>query len=140
MSTSCYEGSKLGDPLVFFLSSSSSSFLRLGFSTTHSSYISISLPDIPGEKREKRGERRCTGKRIFRHYLRSPSQSILEEINGRNWSGSGSESCIYTFRPFSLSIQKNVIPSEASRCKQREPNGSPARPIRSDPIRSPRVV
>lgn len=133
VSTSCYEGSKLGDPLVFFLL-----FSFVFFSPSRFFYYPFFVyfdlsPGYPRREERKREGRRRTGKRIFRHYLRSPSRSILEEINGRNWSGSGSESCIYTFRPFFLSIQKNVIPSEASRGKQRTQwNPAPAEPIRSD--------
>lgn len=132
-----------GDPLVFFLffsfiffSPSRFSFFFSFFSLYHPFFVYF---DIPGREEREREGRWCTGQEDFSTLFKKPfTKSILEEINGRNWSGSGSESCIYTFRPFSLSIQKNVIPFEASRGKQRT-QWFP-RPIRSDPMRSPRVV
>lgn len=112
VSTSCYEGSKLGDPLVFFFWLFSVSFLYYQF------FVFRSLSsDIPVVER-KRG--RYTAKRIFGHYLRSPSESSSKEINGRSWSGSGSESCIYTFRPSLYIEERNTFRTIAV---NRESNG-----------------
>lgn len=76
MSTSCYEGSKLGDPLLFFSSLFLSFLFLFSVSFHHWPFFDLS-PRYILERKEERYIYIYGGKRIFRRLFKEPFRVYL---------------------------------------------------------------